>query len=87
MKYETGFHKMPEHESAQCGYCVHDTGNGYDIDLISYVTTVCGLTIGYDGEIKGMYCNGLYSRTTIKHIGWFARLFGLTYYDFKALIY
>ena len=31
-----------------------------------------------------LHCNGLYSRTTIKHIGWFMReLYGLTYYIAK----
>lgn len=48
--------------------------------LISYTTLVC--TVDPEGWLT---CTGLYSRTTIKHIGWFMREFGAgrTYYDAK----
>lgn len=48
--------------------------------LISYKTTV--ITIDADGWL---YVNGLYSRTTIKHIGWFMKEIGFTYQTAKAL--
>lgn len=49
--------------------------------LQSYTTLVA--IIDYEGNI---YCSGTYSRTTISHIGRFAKLYGLSYFDFKAVI-
>lgn len=49
--------------------------------LTSYSTEVCG--INADGSL---WCNGLYSMTTRKHIGYFAKEFGYTYQDFKILV-
>lgn len=48
------------------------------IHLVSYSTTV----IEIDPE-GWMTVTGLYSRTTIKHIGWFMKEFGLTYQHAK----
>lgn len=42
--------------------------------LVSYTTTVIEIT-----PEGWMHCNGLYSMTTIKHIGWFMRERGMTY--------
>ncbi len=69
--------RMPEHEYAQCKILVRNDGT---LLLKSYNTIVCGLT--KDGWLD---CSGLYSRTTIKHIGWFMRYFGngCSYYDAK----
>lgn len=67
--------KITGHESAQAKIVRYEDGS---ISLKSYNTFVCG--INPDGFI---WCNGLYSRTTIKHIGWFAKLIGCSYYDFK----
>lgn len=50
------------------------------IQLVSYTTTV----IEIDSE-GWMTVNGLYSMTTIKHIGWFMRERGLTYQLAKRL--
>ena len=50
------------------------------IALVSYKTTV----IDIDSE-GWLVVHGLYSRTTIKHIGWFMRERGLTYQLAKAL--
>ena len=50
------------------------------VQLISYTTTVIEITP--DGW---MTVNGLYSRTTIKHIGWFMRERGMTYQLAKQL--
>ena len=50
------------------------------VELVSYTTTV--ITITPDGWLS---CNGLYSRTTIKHIGWFMRERGMTYYLAKQM--
>jgi len=44
------------------------------VQLVSYTTTV----IEIDPE-GWMIVNGLYSMTTIKHIGWFMRERGMTY--------
>jgi hypothetical protein len=50
------------------------------VELVSYTTTV--ITITPDGWLS---CNGLYSMTTIKHIGWFMRERGMTYYLAKQM--
>lgn len=50
------------------------------IALQSYNTIV--IEIDADGW---MTVNGLYSRTTIKHIGWFMRELGLNYYTAKSI--
>ena len=50
------------------------------VELVSYTTTV--ITITPDGWLS---CNGLYSMTTIKHIGWFMRERGMTYQLAKQL--
>lgn len=50
------------------------------VELVSYTTTV--ITITPKGWLS---CNGLYSMTTIKHIGWFMRERGMTYYLAKQL--
>ena len=50
------------------------------VQLISYTTVVIEITP--DGW---MTCFGLYSRTTIRHIGWFMRERGLTYQLAKQL--
>ena len=51
-----------------------DSGN-YDI-LVSYTTAV--LCLDYDSH--KVTCNGLYSRTTGKHISYFMREKGMNYY-------
>lgn len=48
--------------------------------LVSYTTTV--ITVDNEGWL---HVNGLYSMTTIKHIGWFMRELGLTYQLAKQL--
>lgn len=50
------------------------------VRLISYTTTV--IEIDSNGWLT---VNGLYSRTTIKHIGWFMRERGMTYQLAKQL--
>lgn len=51
-----------------------------DCILVSYTTSVAGVDhTGY------AWCNGTYSATTRKHIGAFAKEYGLTYHDFKAM--
>lgn len=57
--------KLTDHEYAQAHVVMHDDGT---IDLVSYTTLVC--RIYPDGRLE---CTGIYSRTTIKHIGWFMR--------------
>ena len=52
------------------------------VRLISYTTTV--IEIDSNGWLT---VNGLYSRTTIKHIGWFMREYcGLDYYTAKFCV-
>lgn len=66
---------MPNHRYAQCH--IEHTDDG--IFLFSYSTMVCA--IDNDGYLN---CTGLYSRTTISHIGWFARYYtDLTYQEIK----
>ena len=50
------------------------------VEMVSYTTTV--ITIDPIGWLR---CNGLYSMTTIKHIGWFMRERGMTYQLAKQL--
>ena len=50
------------------------------VQLVSYTTTVIEITP--DGWLS---VNGLYSMTTIKHIGWFMRERGFTYQLAKQL--
>lgn len=50
------------------------------VQLVSYTTTV--IEISPEGW---MTVNGLYSMTTIKHIGWFMRERGMTYQLAKRL--
>ena len=50
------------------------------VQLVSYTTTVIEIT-----PEGWMTVNGLYSRTTIKHIGWFMRERGMTYQLAKQL--
>ena len=50
------------------------------VKLVSYTTTV--IEISPDGWLS---VNGLYSMTTIKHIGWFMRERGMTYHLAKQL--
>ena len=50
------------------------------VQLVSYTTTVIEITP--EGWLE---VNGLYSRTTIKHIGWFMRELGFTYQLAKQL--
>ena len=50
------------------------------VQLVSYTTVV--IEIAPDGW---MTVNGLYSMTTIKHIGWFMRERGMSYYTAKQL--
>lgn len=59
------------HDYAQAKEIIYEDGWR---ELISYTTTVIEITA--DGW---MTVHGLYSRTTIKHIGWFMRELGLTY--------
>lgn len=58
---------------------VKSYNNGRE-ELVSYTTTV--IIITPEGWLS---CTGLYSRTTIKHIGWFMRERGMDYYLAKAL--
>ena len=48
--------------------------------LVSYTTTV--ITVDNEGWL---HINGLYTMTTIKHIGWFMRELGFTYQLAKQL--
>lgn len=54
--------RFENHKKAQCYIIAHDEDNKV---LISYTTAVIEIVNGW------FYVNGLYSRTTIKHIGWF----------------
>ena len=70
--------KFAAHPYAAARIARHDDGT---ISLISYTTTV--IEISPEGWLT---VNGLYSMTTIKHIGWFMReICGLTYQHAKRV--
>jgi len=69
--------KIKGHESAQVKVYEYDNGAR---TLVSYTTAVIG--INAEGWME---VSGLYSRTTIKHIGWFMRELGLSYQLAKRL--
>lgn len=65
------------HEYAATYVRIYDNDT---VELVSYTTTVIVI------DPKGwLHVNGLYSRTTIKHIGWFMRERGFDYYLAKKL--
>lgn len=64
--------KINGHEHAAVKIYEYDDGS---CKLVSYSTIVCELD-----KNGWLICNGLYSRTTIKHIGWFMRELGFNYY-------
>lgn len=69
--------KIKGHESAQVKVYKYDNGA---MTLVSYATAVIG--INAEGWME---VSGLYSRTTIKHIGWFMRELGFDYQLAKHL--
>ena len=66
------------HEKAAAKINYYNDGS---FELISYYTTV--ITVNKDGWL---HINGLYSRTTIKHIGWFMKICDLSYQTAKWLL-
>jgi hypothetical protein len=66
-----------DHPHASAWIIEHETGEKV---LISYTTPV--IEIDREGWL---HVTGLYSMTTIKHIGWFMRELGLTYQLAKQL--
>lgn len=74
--------RLAGHEYAQA--CVFENNN--QLDLVSYVTRV--ITVKHENGKRMIECTGLYSRTTIKHIGWFCREYlpDLTYHDIKNIV-
>ena len=67
------------HEKAAAQINYYNDGS---FSLVSYTTTVA--TVDNEGWL---HINGLYSRTTIKHIGWFMKMIGLSYQTAKQLVY
>lgn len=63
--------KLEPHKSAFCHVVVHEDG----VNLVSYETSVCQIILSSDRTSGRVLCNGNYSRSTIKHIGWFTREF------------
>lgn len=66
------------------GYCQAGIKRDGDIErLISYTTEI----IKVDRCLKYLLCSGLYSRTTISHIGRYLKRYKyLNYYDIKRLV-
>lgn len=63
---------LKNHPYAQARIITHNDGS---VSLYSYNTLV--ITINHDGWLE---ITGTYSRTTIRHIGWFMReLYNLSY--------
>ncbi len=69
--------KFNDHPYAQATILEYGDGS---MALVSYTTTVAEI----DSE-GWLHINGLYSMTTIRHIGWFMRELGQTYQLAKAL--
>lgn len=69
--------KFAGHENAQAIKMIWENGAQA---LISYTTTVISID-----EEGWLHVHGLYSRTTIKHIGWFMRELGFNYQLAKQL--
>ena len=65
------------HQYAQTYVRIFDDNT---VQLVSYVTTVIEID-----PTGWLHVNGLYSMTTIKHIGWFMRERGFTYQLAKQL--
>ena len=69
--------KFNDHKYAQAW--IDTTADGKTI-LISYRTVI--IVVTSDGWL---HCTGTYSATTRRHIGWFMRLYGLSYHTAKFL--
>lgn len=69
--------KLNNHKYAQAQINYYNDGT---IALQSYNTIV--IEIDANGWLQ---CNGLYSMTTIKHIGWFMRELGFDYHTAKQM--
>ena len=63
--------KLDSHKSAFCHVIVHEDG----VNLVSYETSVCEICVSKDRKSGYILCSGNYSRSTIKHIGWFTQEF------------
>lgn len=78
---------LGRHKKAACGYDWIDNGNGsISIFFYSYKTLVIQADIDLKySKVMSIWCSGLYSRTTIKHIGWFLKHFScsISYHDIK----
>ena len=72
------YQKFAGHEQA-AAHLVYDERHNIR-GLLSYSTIV--ITVDSEGW---MTVNGLYSRTTIKHIGWFMREIGSSYQTAKQI--
>lgn len=70
--------KFAGHEQAAAKINYYNNGA---FELVSYKTVVC--TVDENGWF---HINGLYSRTTINHIGWFMKMLGLSYQTAKQLL-
>ena len=66
------------HKYAQTHVTIFDDNS---VVMVSYTTPVIRITP--EGWLS---CNGLYSMTTIKHLGWFARMLGTTYQTLKQIL-
>ena len=69
--------KFTDHQYAQAAIIEYTNGAK---TLVSYKTPVI-----YIDEEGWLHVNGLYSMTTIRHIGWFMRELGFTYQWAKQL--
>lgn len=70
--------KFEGHEKAQAQVLYYDDNS---MALRSYSTIVA--TVDSEGWL---HVNGLYSPTTIKHLGWFARMLNTSYHTMKTLL-
>ena len=72
--YECKSYKLASHQYAKCRVSVYrEDGRVTCVSLWSYSTNVCGIYLDESDGSWHAYCNGTYSQTTRKHIGWFSR--------------
>lgn len=82
------YFKLDGHPYAQAHVTLDSEGV---LSLISYTTTIIKAIPELDttGQATGnyrLYCTGLYSRTTMKHISWFMNEYFIHgYYEIKPL--
>lgn len=78
-EYRNGLERLDGHKQANA-HIIRENNN---IILVSYSTAI----LWYDTMENTVYCSGLYSMTTRKHIGWFMNQFFNNKYNYHDIKY